>query len=443
MKRILALLTLILIPHLAYAGTITVNTISVDATAAGINDNFTTIVNEINGEIEGSAAGAIKNIKADTLGELDMGDNINPRIRTNELLGIGEDTITTQNAFVASGLVCSDGDVLQVDVTAGSGYMNGYRITLASNSEITISDNVATYVWLDENGNLVENSSASDNSIILCSVTSSGGDITVAPADVSNRSVPNLVTPTNYREGLKLSRKVGDTTVVSVDAGFVEINGAMVSKTTTTEIDVSSGSYADGGQGSTTQMQFVGIDSAGNIKWVEIAPTHSNHALSIPSGQLKWVSDGGTTWRILGWVYNSADTVADYQLGNIRENGLPNAVVRKETFNHTITATGYASTELKNTDFNFYSSGGMVTYRTAITGDPGAAIELDAIVDVDGTDIAESESELTGAGSGNEETLIVMDSKQYSAGSRLFKTEAIVGSGTFTVDHTQSAIWEH
>ena len=66
--RILLFLPLLTITHVCFAATVSLHTLSADATLAGINDNFSTLGDEINGNLEGGASGSTINIKADSLG---------------------------------------------------------------------------------------------------------------------------------------------------------------------------------------------------------------------------------------------------------------------------------------------------------------------------------------------------------------------------------------
>jgi len=68
----------LLVVSSAYASTISLGTISADATTGGFNDNFTTIANVVNGDIEGSEDGtSVTNIKADSVYEINMADDAN------------------------------------------------------------------------------------------------------------------------------------------------------------------------------------------------------------------------------------------------------------------------------------------------------------------------------------------------------------------------------
>ena len=107
-KKLLFTFLFLIYSTASYAGTVTMATISADATAAGFNSNYSIIANALNGNIEGStdSGASVSNIKADSVFEINMGDDANPRLRDSELLNITVDTIS-------GGAVSSQGTVVE------------------------------------------------------------------------------------------------------------------------------------------------------------------------------------------------------------------------------------------------------------------------------------------------------------------------------------------
>jgi len=100
MFKKLAILSLFtLISAESFAGTINVTAFSADSGVSHLNSFRTTVVNVINGNIEGSTDGgaSVSNIKEDSVFAINMGDDANPVVRESELLGIGDDSTTTQS----------------------------------------------------------------------------------------------------------------------------------------------------------------------------------------------------------------------------------------------------------------------------------------------------------------------------------------------------------
>src|SRR3990167_3712049 len=157
MKKIILGILLLLSTN-AYAGTITLGTISADATASGFNDNYTTIANVINGNIEGStdSGATVSNIKADSVHEINMADDANRRVSDSELFNITTDTISggaisSQATVVESGCVQATDTDLTADVSACVVYINGYRVSKGATAQ-TYAAGSTTYLWITQGG---------------------------------------------------------------------------------------------------------------------------------------------------------------------------------------------------------------------------------------------------------------------------------------------------
>lgn len=102
-----------------------------------LNRNFTQVL--IGGVNSINAA----NVVDDSIGEAEMADEINPRIRTYEGAGC---------EFVYTGLLPSTSASLTTSTSSGTAYPRGYRINKASSTPNTYTASKWTYVDIDING---------------------------------------------------------------------------------------------------------------------------------------------------------------------------------------------------------------------------------------------------------------------------------------------------
>lgn len=389
----------------AHAGIVTLSTISADALISGVNQNFTILADANNGQVQGSATtGSTTNILADSIGELDMGDEANPRVRDSELFNITTDTISggvvaSQGTVVESGCVQATDSDLTADVSACTVYINGYRVVKAATAQ-TYANNTTTYLWISQTGSYTQSTNPNttvSNSALLANVTTSGGAIT-AVSNLFTTRVPGLVIPPNYRSGLVVSRD--STSTITVFPGTVEINNSMLTKTSTTTLNLATaGDYAGGSSlRATSTYGYVGMDASGNLKMHTTAPTHTNYAVSVTAGKKRYATWSSTVYRILGWFYMNATGSGElntYEVGNIKEGDVSNSTVFQETntFN-TSSATFVADT---NAVQRFYSSGGPLEIKYSIASGSSAAV-AGAQVSIDGAGIPAFErSSLAGA----------------------------------------------
>ena len=339
LRKLLLIALFSLFSTTSYAGTITLGTISADATAAGFNDNYTTIGNAINGNIEGStdSGASVSNIKADSVFEINMANNANSRVFAAELLAIGSDSVSagtlTQNTVVESGCVPADDTDLTSDVSACVAYVNGYRVSKSATS-LTYTASRDNYVDLSDTGsytvtavsNGATQPAVTSNSIRLAKVVTDGTEITTITSVFTTR-IPGLIISSNYRDKMLLSRDT--TTVIKVMPGAVEINNTMLTKTEPVSLTITTaGDYAGGSSlAAANTTGFVGIDDDGNIKLHTTAPTHSDYAVSNTSDTKRYATWSSVVYRILGWYRMNASTQLDsYGVGNLVEHGIRNFV---------------------------------------------------------------------------------------------------------------------
>ena len=375
--RKLLLASLLLFSAPAWANTIALHTnISADNAISGVNSNFSTIANVINGTIEGStdSGATVSNIKADSVYEINMADDANPRVRDSELFNITTDTQSgatlTQGTVRESGCDPADDTDLTSDVSACVFYVNGYRVSKAATS-VTYTATRDCYLDLSQSGVYTNTCvtvgaaapAVAANSGRLAKVVTNGTEITSVTALYTTR-VPGLIIPAHYRDGLKIS--YDSSTTVLVGAGTAEINSSMVSKSTETTLTLSTaGDYAGGSSlRAVNTYGYVGMDSSGNLKLHTTAPTHDNYAVSTTAGKLRYATWSSTVYRILGWFWMnnaSSGSVETGAIGNINEGDVTNHVYSADATNATVDTASTDFIDLIQT--RFYSSGGKTIVR--------------------------------------------------------------------------------
>lgn len=355
----------------AHADVITLSTVTADSTVATFQNNFNTIKTVINGNLEGSGTnGSTKNILADSLGELDFADAINPRVRDTELLNITVDTISggaiaSQGTMVESGCVQATDTDLTADVSACVAYINGYRVSKAATAQ-TYANTSTTYLWLSQSGTYTQSTNPNvsiANSSLLSVVTTSGGQITTV-SNLFTTRIPSLVIPSNYRSWMYVSKD--SATTVTVLPGTAEISNSILSKTSTTTLTITTaGDWAGGvALNAANTYGFVGVDTSGNVKMHTTAPTHDNFSLTTTAGKKRYASWSSTVYRILGWFYMGTANNVDVS-GNIKEGDVANSIVSIDTNVLSLADTNFADIQV----IRFYSSGGPIMLLGTTSGD--------------------------------------------------------------------------
>lgn len=116
-----------------------------------LNNDRTALVNGVN-NVRGVYAGGIQSsgqIKADTIGEENMADDANPRIRTNEGASCPD--------FVASGLLPSTSASLVLTIPTGVAYPDGYRVEKTSSTGANLTASKWTYYYILTSGSFATN----------------------------------------------------------------------------------------------------------------------------------------------------------------------------------------------------------------------------------------------------------------------------------------------
>lgn len=452
MRKLILILSLMVICNQVNANTITLETISADSTISVFNNNFSTLANVANGNIEGSSDGGstVSNIKSDSVFEINMGDDANPRLRDSELVGITVDTISggspsAQGSYVYSGCSPATDSDLTSDISACTAYINGYRVTKSATSQ-TYANNTTTYVWLSQSGVYTQSTNPNtsiSNSALLASVVTSGGAITTVN-DLANRQLPGLFVPLNYRDGMIVSRD--SATTVTVLPGSCEINNSIIRKTSTTTLTISTAGDWAGGSSlrAADTYAFVGVDTSGNLKMHTTAPTHDNYAVSTTAGKRRYATWSSTVYRILGWFYMDGASGGQVQLAsNIKDTSVSNTIISND--NNTFTTT--STTDVRLLEIPFYASGGPINLHYDGDGSLGSSanngffnFSTDAVVIAD-RDLR-SERVITDPGGSDS----LKSSNQFlltpAQTTRKFRVMARVDGNTMTVPHRSLIVRE-
>ncbi len=397
MKKLILILSGLFLSTNLYASTISLSTISADSTVNTFQTNFTTISGAINGNIEGSTDGgaSVSNIKADTVYEINMADDANSRLRDSELLGITVDTTSSQATFVYTGLTVATSASLSSTITAGTAYVNGYRVTKTATSK-TFTASKDTYIDLAQNGTFTYSEVAvgaaaptvATNSARIAKITTDGTTITTS-TDLSNRRLPGLLVPANYRDGMVISFDTTSTLIVT--PGTAEINSLIVNKTANTTLTLgTAGDWAGGSSlRSNSIYGYVGMDASGNLKLHTTAPTHSNYGVSVTAGQKRYATWSSTVYRVLGWFYMNATgsgEIDSFQISNFKEGNTSNRTYQGTATSVVVNDTSYGS-DLTGTTNRFYKSTDSpvwVKFNSGVSTSGNGTITF--IVDIDGTD---------------------------------------------------------
>lgn len=290
--------------------------------SADVNKNFDDIYNEFNGSIEGGASG---NIAADSLTETEMADDINPRVRWDE--GFQD--------WVYTGLLPADSANLTSDISAGSGYVQGYRVSKASATSKTYTATKDTYVDIDYNATfhytevarLAAAPAVYTDSMRLAAVATDGVEILQVTdlrvlTPYSTGSSKDMIT-----RGFELVW--ASTTTVTVNPGTLYVNVTQVDKTATETLDITAAGDAIDGVAvqAVSTWVYVYVDNAGNCKLYATAPTYADTNNNTDGTKL-YYKYGSTFYRCIGAIRLNAvgagEVVVFYQTGNFIRYDVPN-----------------------------------------------------------------------------------------------------------------------
>lgn len=377
MKKIIALFIVgLLVSTPVYAGLINYDTLSSDAEISytHLNNAFTTIYDEFNGSVE------TDNIKADTLTEPDFSDNINPRVRDNEIVG----------SFTYTGQLPVTSANLTSNISAGTSYVEGYRVVTASTSK-TYTASKDTWVYIDKDGTFqyVETSLGGSqpttpaNSLLLAKVTTSSTAIT-AVTDLRQLVPPNLRVYTFYKQGGALSRDVSDTSVLWVTPCELELGtlGKLRTNVSDTPLDFSVTGRGGILTGETWDKGYYYIfaieDDTTTVSFDVVASTSSSET-TIATAM------GVDESRIIGWCYCPSNSiVSSDSIGAYRKYGgdAPNIVKRIGT--DDVSTTSASAVDMPGMDAFFVSTGRPVRIHFTApfildTNAPHCCLSIDSV----------------------------------------------------------------
>lgn len=264
------------------------------------------------------------NVVDDSMGEAEMADEINPRIRTYEGAAC---------EFVYTGLLPVTSGTLSTTIAAGTAYPRGYRINKASTTPKTFTASKHTYVDLDINGDFQYSEvaiggatpSVAANSIRLAKVSTDTSTVNTVTdlrriscangpfsniTSTSDANEPTLEDMLKNGQPVRRFSRAGRT-----PQGFVQ--GFFVSYDTATTFKVTSGSaYINGEYRSTSQdisvPQTTDDPSAGTsgiVSGVIAASTDysvylvaDQDSTKIPSVSFGTAATGLTNYRQIGSI---------------------------------------------------------------------------------------------------------------------------------------------
>lgn len=337
-KRIIYILSILLLSSNVYAATVSFDQLSTsaDLTVAKFNADLDRIYIKVNSAIQ------TDNIASDTITEDDFADAANPRIRDYEIFG----------EFVDSGLLqTTTSGTLTGTIPSGTAYPRGYRINKASGTSKTYTASMWTYTDLDLNGDFQYSEVAiggatpavATNSIRLFRASTDATEVvSVQDLRVLNpvgafRNISDIAGEAtledifNTGDKLRGGYSVGwingcqvswDThTGFKVRRGTVWINGHLRSIST----DISVPQTADDPAAGTSGLDTGSIAAATSYDVYAVADQSGQKTFSITFSTNATTPTGATNYRHIGRIrtdagtnFTSADIFRDHSL-NSRE----------------------------------------------------------------------------------------------------------------------------
>ena len=289
-------------------------------------------VNNIRGVFTGSVQSSGQ-IKADTIGEENMADDANPRVRTAEGAGCTD--------LVASGFLPTTSSSLILTVPVGIAYPDGYRIEKTSTTSATLSASKWTYYYLLTSGSFSTQEVAIDaatptqpaNSAILFRASSDATTINtitdfrktscatgpfssiydtaqeaslkdvLANGQPVRRFSPAGRTPNGYALGAFVSWDTNTT--FKVTPGSLYINGKFRSVSTDTTVTqiadapTAGGSGFDGTQAASSTHCVYAIADRDSVATYSV--TYSTNCSTAPAGV--------TNYRLIGSIKTDASSL--------------------------------------------------------------------------------------------------------------------------------------
>ena len=385
MKRLIIALGL-LVSSNCYAATISIQPwiSSNDVTIAHLETQRTTIQNVINGNIEGGA----QNIRQGSITSYDLATAINPVTFRDEAF----------NDWTYSGMLPPTSASLSTTITAGVSYVNGVRVETAATAH-TFTASKDTYLYINSGGyfdyvevaNGASAPSTPANDLLLAKVVTNGTTVS-GVSDLRTTSIQITVNgsnfPADYRSQCYFSRDT--TTTMHAEAGQIAIGTTLYTRTSATSTKTLNtgsnwieGGYPSGIVKNCFAYAYNDSGTSWDIKFSSADPVYSDTS-SNTAGILRYYTSGGTTYRAIGWMYVSADTVQVWNHGNITDVGVDNAT--SQTGNDTISTASTTLIDVTSTLTNFYTIGRNVEigYDAAVDCNNSTGL-VDHTIDINGT----------------------------------------------------------
>ena len=267
------------------------------------NADLNTLYNELNGKLNADnlAAGAVTDEKMDI--------TVRQSTSRNET-GFGN--------FVYSGILGSTSVSLILTLTAGTAYVQGYRLAMAATDK-TMSATKDNYIDLDRDGNF---------HVTPVTIAATAPSIFANSIRIG-KAVTNATTITSYVDlatrttsvSPPVSRVLGaevvylSATQISVLAGIVEISGTNYVNTTSTQVTVTGNvNWLTGSAAASTHVYVYALaNSAGtfDVRLSSIAPNRTDTAGNA-NGTKRYLLNGGTYYRFLGACRLNASVLYEF-----------------------------------------------------------------------------------------------------------------------------------
>ena len=357
MKKTLLAISLLAYSSVAHAGLINLTDYisNNDVTIENLASDNTTTENVINGNVAGGGV----NILPGSITSIDMATSISPVTRWNEAF----------NDFTVSGMLPVTDSDLTSDISAGVSYVNGLRIENTAQSH-TYTASKDTYVYICETGsydfNEVANGASAPstdaNCLLLAKAVTSGTQIT-SVSDLRTTSIQITATTSNFPSDFRNQAYMSwdSTTASHIEPGNFSVGTTIYTKTS----DTSSKTITTGTnwiEGSAPNLSVAagqlfyayGYNDAGSTwdyKYASADPAYSDGS-SNTGGTLRYYTTGGTTYRALGWLYATSDTVQQWHIANYPDFGTENTVYRErnDTGSLSVTTPAYDTSKPQNTE---------------------------------------------------------------------------------------------
>uniref|UniRef100_A0A6M3J6Z3 Uncharacterized protein n=1 Tax=viral metagenome TaxID=1070528 RepID=A0A6M3J6Z3_9ZZZZ len=330
------------------------------------NTSFSRIYDEFNGSISSA------NILNDSLDEADFADAINPRVRTDE--NIGDYTYT--------GMLPVTSTDLTSNISAGTSYVNGYRIVTDATSK-TYTASVDTWVYIDQNGAFQYSEVATgaaqpttpSNSLLLAQVVCDGDNIT-SVVDKRTTTPPGLRIYQDLILGAVISRDITTATTINIGKGTIDFGSGIALRRNTLTADIVFTSTGRGGldTGSLAQGYYA--------IWAVPDDANATNYEGVASTSFSATSLSITGERLIGWCYApTSSAISPDSVGGYKGLGSSQPNISRFQDKTTVSTTSTTYTDLL--EIKFYSSGRPVLINSDLAVNNSGASGMYAVISVD------------------------------------------------------------